>query len=162
MSNKILIYTDGSCDSNRKDSGIGGYSAIIYKNNKPIFISGYEENTTNQRMEMMGVISGLEYFSSPEDITLCTDSAYIYNCIKDKWYETWRKNGWVNAKKEPVANKDLWERMLDNIAKHNSVTFIKVKAHKDNPFNNKCDQLAKDIVDFQQFINKSINTKVIL
>lgn len=152
MSDNILIYTDGSCTNNRKDSGIGGYAAIIYKNKYPVFISGYEENTTNQRMEMMGVISSLEYILTPSKITLCTDSAYVYNCMCDKWYESWRKNGWKNAKNEPVANKDLWERMLTILEFHESVKFVKVKAHKDNPFNNKCDELAKDIVEFQRSI----------
>ena len=156
----ILIYTDGSCDMNKKDSGTGGYAAIIYKNKLPLFISGYAEKTTNQRMEMMAVITSLEYITEPSAITLCTDSAYIYNCIEQKWYVNWRKNGWINSKNEPVANKDLWERMLSSLEFHKSVKFVKVKAHKDNPFNNKCDELAKDIVDFQQMIYNSIQKKL--
>lgn len=156
----ILIYTDGSCDMNRKNNGIGGFSAIIYRDKMPLFISGYAEQTTNQRMEMMAVISALEYITEPSKITLCTDSAYIYNCIEQKWYSTWRKNGWVNANKQPVANKDLWERMLNRLEFHENVKFVKVKAHKDNPFNNKCDELAKDIVDFQQMILLNMSKKL--
>lgn len=119
----------------------------------PIYITGFEENTTNQRMELKAAILGLQMIKTPSIIDLYTDSAYLCNCFKDKWYESWEKNGWVNSKKEPVANKDLWETLLKLARSHEVLRFHKVKGHADNIFNNKCDQLCTDIINFKKQID---------
>ena len=149
--NKVIIYTDGSCDVN--PGGNGGYAAIIFDNNKPIKLSGYEPNTTNQRMEMLAVISSLNYFKEKKSITLFTDSAYVCNGYNQKWYNNWKRNGWKNSKGEDVANKDLWLRIIEAVEFHD-VKMIHVKGHADNIFNNECDIMAKDIVSFYKKIDK--------
>lgn len=147
--NIINIYTDGSCDSN--PGGNGGYAAIIFDGVNPIKISGYEPNTTNQRMEILAVIKALEYFREPKQIYIYSDSAYVCNCYKGKWYENWMSNGWINSKKEPVANKDLWERFVELVSFHD-IEFCKVKGHSNNLLNNECDKMAKEIIQFNKTI----------
>ena len=150
---RALIYTDGSCD--RNPGGNGGYSIIIFKDNKPIKISGYEPKTTNQRMELTAVIEGLDYFNEPHMITVCTDSAYVCNAHKNKWYNNWLVNGWKNYNGDPVANVDLWKKFLMVIDRH-KVTIVKVKGHSDNIFNNECDIMAKDIIRFYKEVKNNI------
>jgi ribonuclease HI len=93
-------------------------------------------------MELKSVIEGLKATPISSEIDLYSDSAYVVNCFKDKWYTKWRKNGWINSAKKPVENKDLWEILLQLVEARN-VTFCKVKGHADNKWNNRCDQLAK-------------------
>jgi len=143
-----IVYTDGGCDSN--PGGHGGYAAIILKDDTPIFITGYEDKTTNQRMELKAVILGLKFIERPSNIKVYSDSAYVVNCFKDKWYVKWENNNWVNSKNEPVANIQLWKLLLQLVRFHNTVEFIKVKGHSDNIFNNKCDAMATDIVAFKK------------
>ena len=154
MNNNIeyIIYTDGGCRVN--PNGPGGYAAVIIKDNIPIYITGYETNTTNQRMELKAVITGLKFIERASNIRVYSDSAYVVNCFKDKWYINWEKNNWKNSKKEEVANIDLWKLLIELVKFHNSVEFIKVKGHSDNLINNKCDQLATDIVDFVNELNQ--------
>lgn len=147
--NNIIIYTDGSCDKN--PGGNGGYAAIIFENQNPIKISGYEPNTTNQRMEMKAVISALNYYNERKKIILFTDSAYVCNCYNQKWYNNWIKNGWKNSKGEPVANRELWMELIKGFELHD-VEMKYVKGHNGNIFNEECDKMAKDIILF----NKSI------
>lgn len=144
------IYTDGGCRGN--PGGRGAYSAIIFSNETPIFITGYESNTTNQRMELKAAILGLKFVEHRSDIKLYSDSAYLCNCFKDKWYIGWLKNDWKNSKGEKVANRDLWETILKLVAFHSSVEFIKVKGHSSNIYNNKCDEMVNDIMDFKIMI----------
>lgn len=136
----MIYYTDGACSS--KDN-CGGWSCICVDG--PIFY-GYEENTTNNRMELLGVITALQHFSSQKEIgaTVYTDSAYISNCFKDKWYMNWRKNGWKNASKQPVKNRDLWERLIGLYEglKPRMVIIAKVKGHDGDTYNEMCDKLA--------------------
>lgn len=157
MENEVLIYTDGSCDAN--PNGNGGYSCIIFKNENPIFLSGYEPNTTNQRMEMQAVIAGLSFIKKPSNIKVFTDSAYVANCFIQKWYEKWQKNGWKTSTGSDVLNKDLWRDLIELLKYHTSVTFIKVKGHSDNMFNNKCDEMAKDVVAFKKAVNMAIEKR---
>ena len=135
---KVTIYTDGACSGN---PGPGGYGAILIYNGKEKEISGGEKNTTNNKMEMMAVIKGLEALKEPCEVEVYSDSAYIVNAIEQGWIESWKKNGWRKADKKPVKNVDLWEKLLELMEKH-SVTFNKVKGHADDEYNNRCDRIA--------------------
>lgn len=135
---KVTLYTDGACSGN---PGPGGFGAILIYKGIEKEISDYEINTTNNKMEMMAVISGLEYLKEPCDVTVYSDSAYVVNSINNKWIYSWKKNNWVKADKQKVKNIELWERILKQLEIHN-VKFIKVKGHSDNKYNNRCDALA--------------------
>ena len=149
---KYFIYTDGSCDVN--PGGNGGYAAIIIKDKKPFIISGYEPKTTNQRMELKAALEAIRVCDKTSDIDLYSDSAYMCNTFNNNWIGTWLKNGWKNSKGEPVANRDLIEELLNLIYDRKGVTiFYKVKGHSDNIFNNKCDELAKSIIQFKKIID---------
>lgn len=135
------IYSDGACSGN---PGVGGWGYAIVNNEGKLIKEemGHEDYTTNNRMELIGAISGLkEGVLLDSAITLFTDSAYICNCINQKWYVKWRSNGWVNSKREPVANQDLWEDLLNLLENHN-ITIQKVKGHAGNEWNERADQLA--------------------
>lgn len=135
---KVKIYTDGACSGN---PGPGGYGAILIYNDVEKEISGGELNTTNNKMEMMGVIKALELLKEKCDVEVYSDSSYVVNSINQKWVYSWKKNNWVKSNKSKAKNIDLWERMLELISYHN-VKFIKVKGHSDNKYNNRCDALA--------------------
>lgn len=135
---KVVIYTDGACSGN---PGPGGFAAVLIYKGIEKEISDYEINTTNNRMEMMAVICGLEYLKEPCDVTIYSDSAYVVNSINNKWVYFWQKNNWIKSDKSEVKNIKLWERILDQLKIHN-VKFIKVKGHSDNKYNNICDKLA--------------------
>lgn len=135
---KVTIYTDGACSGN---PGPGGYGAILIYNGKEKEISGGEENTTNNKMEMLGVIKALELLKEKCDVEIYSDSAYVVNSINNKWVYSWKKNNWIKSDKSKAKNIDLWEKLLELISFHN-VKFIKVKGHADNEYNNRCDKLA--------------------
>lgn len=142
MLKEVTIYTDGACSGN---PGPGGYGAILmYKQNK-IEISGREDNTTNNKMEMMAAIVALEKLKEPCKVTLYSDSAYLVNAINQGWLNKWKINNWKTTSKEPVKNIDLWTR-LDKLLNMHEVKFIKVKGHADNEFNNRCDTLATSAI----------------
>lgn len=105
-------------------------------------ISGGEPHTTNNRMELMAAIQALEMLKEPVRVRLHTDSAYMVNCFHQGWHERWARNGWKNSKREPVENRDLWERLLAQTRRHH-VEFVKVKGHSDDEWNNRCDELAR-------------------
>lgn len=135
---KVTIYTDGACSGN---PGPGGYGAILIYNGKEKEISGAEENTTNNKMEMLGVIRALELLKEKCDVDIYSDSAYVVNSINNKWVYSWKKNNWIKSDKSKAKNIELWEELLKLISFHN-VKFIKVKGHADNEYNNRCDKLA--------------------
>ena len=135
---KVTIYTDGACSGN---PGPGGWGAILMAGGKSREISGGEAHTTNNRMELMAVIKSLGLLTRPCEVDLYSDSAYVVNAFNQNWIEGWQKKGWVNSAKNPVANRDLWEKLIDLCNTH-KVTFIKVKGHADNEYNNRCDELA--------------------
>lgn len=135
----MIIYTDGACSGN---PGIGGWAAILRWGEHVREITGGELNTTNQRMELTAAIEGLAALKRPCRVKLHSDSAYLVNAFKQRWFDRWRLNGWLNAKKEPVENQDLWERLLSLTEKH-EVEFVKVKGHADDELNNRCDELAR-------------------
>lgn len=134
----IKIYTDGACSGN---PGPGGYGAILMYNGMEKEISGGNKSTTNNQMELMGVISALELLKERCNVEVYTDSAYVVNSINNGWVYSWKKRNWVKSDKTRAKNIDLWERLLCLIEKHN-IKFIKVKGHSDNEFNNRCDRLA--------------------
>ncbi len=140
--NKIIIYTDGACSGN---PGPGGWGTIlIYKDMKKE-ISGGEKNTTNNIMEITAVIEGLKMLKYECKVEIYSDSAYVVNAFNQGWIYNWRKNNWKTSGKEPVKNKELWEELYDLTKKH-KVTFIKVKGHADNVYNNRCDELARNAI----------------
>ncbi len=135
----VEIYTDGACSGN---PGPGGYGAILsYKGHEKI-ISGGEESTTNNRMELMAVICALETLKEKCNVDLYTDSAYVCNAISEKWIEDWQLKGWKNSKNKEVLNMDLWLRLLSLLEYHN-VSFHKVKGHSTVEKNNRCDEIAR-------------------
>jgi len=140
---KIIVYCDGACSGNQLKINKGGWGAILKYNDYTREIYGGERNTTNQRMELTACIKALEEIKAENiDIEIHSDSAYLVNCIQKKWYEKWFINGWMNYKKKPVENKDLWIRILDLLSEHN-VTFIKVSGHTGVELNELADKLAQ-------------------
>ncbi len=133
----IDIYTDGACSGN---PGPGGWGAILCWNGHEKELSGGEEETTNNRMEMMAVIKALEALKKPSTVTLYTDSKYVKQGAEE-WLEGWKAKGWQNASKKPVKNKELWERIDSLLSEHN-VTFIWVKGHAGHEMNERVDKLA--------------------
>lgn len=139
MEKKIIIYTDGACSGN---PGRGGWGALLMYGTSKKELSGYDPATTNNRMELMAAIRGLDALKEPCHVDLYSDSAYLVNAINQNWLTRWVKNGWKTAAKKPVENIDLWQDILKLIRLHR-VTFHKVKGHSDNPYNNRCDELAR-------------------
>ncbi len=138
----IKIYTDGACSGN---PGIGGWGCVIIKNDeKPIFLNGGENYTTNNRMELIAAIKGLNYFREENNITIVTDSKYLKDGI-ESWIENWKKNGWKTASKKPVKNKELWLTLDLEISKHN-ISWEWVKGHAGDEYNEKADFLAREYI----------------
>ena len=134
----VDLYTDGACSGN---PGAGGYGGILIYNGHEKEYSGYEAETTNNRMELRAVIEGLKMLKEPVELNIYSDSAYVVNAFLEKWIENWQLNGWRTASKKPVQNAELWRELLELLTPH-SVTWNKVKGHADNPYNNRCDKLA--------------------
>ena len=135
---EIVLYTDGSCS---KNPGPGGWGAILRYKQHEIELSGGACSTTNNQMELTGVIEGLKALNAPCKVTIYTDSQYIVKAFHDGWLKNWQKNGWKKADKSPVMNKELWLDLLEQYNRH-QVTFVWVKGHADNEYNNRCDRLA--------------------
>ncbi len=144
----VVLYSDGS---SRGNPGPGGFGTVLHfvdsagKLHVKELSQGYN-NTTNNRMELMGVIAGLEALKRPCNITVVTDSQYVVNAFNKNWIAGWQKKGWKNAKKEPVKNKDLWLRLLEAKKPHR-VEFTWVKGHAGHPENERCDELATAAAD---------------
>lgn len=135
---KITIYTDGACSGN---PGAGGWGAILKYNGYEKEISGGNKLTTNNKMELLAVISALELLKEPCQVDLYSDSKYVIDSITKGWAAGWKSRGWKKADKSPAKNIELWEKLLNLLQIHN-VTFHWVKGHADNPYNNRCDELA--------------------
>ena len=135
---EIVLYTDGSCS---KNPGPGGWGAILQYKQHKLELSGGAVSTTNNQMELTGVIEGLKALTEPCKVELYTDSQYIVNAINKGWLRNWQKNGWKKADKSPVLNKELWLEIIELFNKHD-VTVHWVKGHAENEYNNRCDQLA--------------------
>lgn len=135
---QVTIYTDGACSGN---PGMGGWGAILMYNGHVKEISGYNKDTTNNRMELFAVIQALRQLNQPCQVEIYTDSAYVCNAFEERWIDSWQNNDWKTASKQKVKNDDLWKMLLIELSKH-QYRFFKVKGHSDNEYNNRCDQLA--------------------
>lgn len=138
----IILYTDGACSGN---PGPGGWGSVLIFNGIEKELSGANPNTTNNVMEITAVIEGLKALKRPCNVNIYSDSAYVVNCFEKDWINNWIKNNWVNSKKEPVKNKELWLELLD-LTKIHKVTFNKVKGHSNVKYNNRCDELARNAI----------------
>ena len=134
---EVTIYTDGACSGN---PGPGGWGVILMYGEHSLELSGGDDQTTNNRMELLGVISALKRLKEPCKVRIFTDSKYVSDAYNKGWVVSWRKNNW-RRKDGPVKNPDLWKTLTELTDTH-EVQFIWVKGHADNEFNNRCDQLA--------------------
>ena len=135
---RVTLYTDGACSGN---PGPGGYGAILVYGAKEKELSGGEPLTTNNRMELLAAIVGLEALKEACDVRLVSDSKYLVDAVQKGWLDQWQANGWKKADRKPVLNPDLWKRLLIQLNRH-SVTFEWIKGHAGHPFNERCDALA--------------------
>jgi ribonuclease HI len=142
MMKEVIIYTDGACSHN---PGPGGWAAVLIYKGKEKRISGFEPDTTNNRMELTAVLEALKALKEPCSLTVHTDSAYIHTAFERGWIDKWLSNGWKNASKQPVENQDLWKAILQAAQDH-KVKYKKVKGHADDKYNNICDELARKAI----------------
>ena len=149
---KVEIFTDGACSGN---PGPGGWGAILRYEGHEKELSGGEKNTTNNRMELLAAIVGLEALIRPCDVTLYSDSQYLVKAFNEHWLDGWIKKGWKRGKNEPVKNVDLWKRLLKAKEPHN-VEFIWVKGHAGHPQNERCDVLATTAADSDNLLDDVI------
>ena len=138
-SNKLEIYTDGACLGN---PGPGGWAALIIDNNQERILSGNNEMTTNNRMELLAVIKALESINHHLEITIYTDSKYVINGITS-WIKNWKTNDWKSSSKTPVKNIDLW-KILDVNSQKQNIKWVWVKGHSGNTYNDKVDEIARN------------------
>ena len=138
MKKHVTIYTDGACSGN---PGAGGYAAILMYNGVEKIVSGAEMDTTNNRMELVAAIKGLIALKESYIVSLYSDSQYLTDAFNKDWLKSWAANNWRTTDKKPVKNVDLWQELL-SLSKKHCITFIKVKGHSDNEFNNRCDKIA--------------------
>ena len=134
----VEIFTDGACSGN---PGPGGYGVVLRYGTREKELSGGDSSTTNNRMELLGVITGLAALKEPCQVTLTTDSKYVVDSITKGWVYNWKKNNWIKSDKKTALNVDLWEQLLPLLEKH-KVTFKWVKGHAGHPENERCDRLA--------------------
>jgi len=138
----VIVYADGACSGN---PGPGGWAAIITDGEHERSVTGSEPRTTNQRMELTAAIEGLAAIDDRRRVHLYSDSAYVVNCFRDRWWERWERAGWLNAGKQPIANRDLWERLLAQARRHD-VQWHKVKGHSGDVMNDRVDALARGAI----------------
>lgn len=134
----VYIFSDGACSGN---PGPGGYGVILRFGDKEKELSGGEPDTTNNRMELSGVIAGLEALKYPCKVFLQTDSRYVVDGIEKGWAKSWQRNNWIKSDKKPALNKDLWEKLLKLLEIH-EVKFLWIKGHAGHEENERCDRLA--------------------
>ncbi len=135
---EVSIYSDGACSGN---PGPGGWGTVLVYQGREKELSGAEPQTTNNRMELLAAIMGLELLKEPCKVTLVSDSRYLCESINQGWVFQWEQKGWRKADKKPALNIDLWERMLKQLRTHD-VTVQWVKGHDGHPYNERCDRLA--------------------
>lgn len=151
----VDLYTDGACSGN---PGPGGWAAILKFGEHVKEVSGSMPQTTNNRMELFAVISGLGALKQGCRVTVHSDSAYVVDAFNKGWVDNWQKNGWKTADKKTVENQDLWRLLLLTMRKH-QVAYQKVPGHADHPENNRCDELAKAEV---QSLMKSLQVEPVM
>lgn len=143
----LRMYTDGGCSNNQGDKNFGGWGAILEYGEHKKELYGKEADTTNNRMELTAVIEAFKALKKDgQDVEIFSDSSYVMNCFRDKWYVNWQKNGWKNAKKEPVENKELWMELIELVGRHNC-SFFRVKGHVN---------LASKSTDFDKLYEKFV------
>ncbi len=135
---KVDIYTDGACSGN---PGPGGWAAILIYKGKEKVLCGGEKQTTNNRMELIGVISALRALKEPCEVDLWSDSRYVLDALEKGWAAAWKKKGWIRSNKQPALNPDLWEELL-KLTEGHRIHYHWVKGHAENSLNNRCDQIA--------------------
>lgn len=145
---KVEIYTDGACSFN---PGPGGWGVVLIYKGREKQMSGFCDNTTNNRMELLAVIKGLQELKEPCQVMLYSDSAYVVNAFEKKWIEDWSQKNWRTADKKEVKNLDLWQELF-MLSKKHDITWIKVRGHADNFYNNICDKLARSEIEKRQNI----------
>lgn len=138
----VEIFCDGACSGN---PGVGGYGCILRYGDNEKELSGAEGETTNNRMELTGAISGLEALKRPCEVVVTTDSQYLVKGMTE-WIQGWMKKGWINSKKEPVLNRDLWERLLV-LSKTHKIRWVWVRGHNGHEENERCDALARSAIE---------------
>jgi ribonuclease HI len=136
---EVIVYTDGACSGN---PGPGGWAAVLRYGGHEREISGGEPHTTNQKMELTAAIEALRALGRPCRVRLHSDSAYLVNCFRQRWYDAWMRNGWIGRNKAPVANRPLWEELI-RLAGIHDVEWVKVAGHSGDPLNERCDALAR-------------------
>ncbi len=137
----VEIFSDGACSGN---PGPGGYGTILRFGKHVKELSGYDPETTNNRMELLGAIAGLEALTRPCQVHVTTDSQYLVKGMTE-WISGWQRKGWKNSKKEEVANRDLWERLVE-LGKIHEITWIWVRGHAGHAENERCDELARQAI----------------
>ncbi len=143
--NAITVVTDGACSGNGTDDARGGWAAIVIAaDGSENVLTGAEAPSTNNRMELMAAIEGLAAAPEGSTVDLVTDSSYLAKAITDDWLGSWQRRGWRTAGKKPVANRDLWERMLVQLARHAAVHPRLVRGHAGHELNERADRLAQD------------------
>ena len=135
---KVNIYTDGACSGN---PGAGGYGVILEYNGKKKELSKGYRKTTNNRMELMAVITGLSALKEPCEVSVYSDSKYVVDAINKGWLDSWQLKGWKKSDGKPVLNVELWNRLLPQLERH-TVTFSWIKGHDGHGYNERCDSLA--------------------
>ena len=135
---QVIIYTDGACSGN---PGPGGWGAVLLYGRHKKEISGGAAETTNNRMELTAVIRALAILKEPCRVDLYSDSKYVIDALEKGWAWGWKRKGWVKSDKKPALNPDLWEELLALVQKH-ELTYHWVKGHAENPYNNRCDEMA--------------------
>lgn len=138
----IHLYTDGACSGN---PGPGGWGSVLLLGDTIRKLSGYEPQTTNNRMELQGVIKGLEALKRPCTVEITTDSKYVKNAFTEGWLAGWQRNGWKTSSREPVKNQDLWMIMCE-LQRIHSLSWKWVKGHSGDTYNEMCDQLARQAI----------------
>jgi len=127
---RIRLYTDGACSNNQEATNVGGWGAVLYYQEHVKTLKGGTLNTTNNIMELTAVLMGLKALKDKTiPVDIFSDSAYVVNCFKEKWYIKWRLNGWITSTKKPVENLELWKELIDLVESFKDITFYKVKGH---------------------------------
>lgn len=139
---KVEVFCDGACSGN---PGVGGWGCVLRYKGKEKDLAGAEEATTNNRMELTGAIMALESLTRPCSVVVTTDSQYLAKGMKE-WISGWVNKGWINSKKEPVLNRDLWERLLA-LSKIHDIEWRWVRGHNGHPENERCDKLATNAIE---------------